>query len=240
MPSNGASAPVIEMAGVVKDYRGLRPLRLGALAVKAGERVCLSGFDAVGAEVLVNLLNGAILPDEGEVRVFGHATGNIADEREWFAFLDRLGIVTRRAVLLEGPTITQNLALPLTLEIDPVPADILARTRALAAEAGIAPAWLERRAGEAPEHVRMRVHLARALALGPEVLLLEHPTAEMARDAVAAFARTVREVAAARHLTVVAATEDAAFADIVAHRSLRVQPATGALVSAKGWRRFFA
>jgi ABC-type transporter Mla maintaining outer membrane lipid asymmetry ATPase subunit MlaF len=240
MPANGAKAPAIELAGVVKDYRGLRPLRLAGLAVGTGERVCLSGFDGVSAEVFVNLLNGAILPDAGEVRVLGRSTGSIADEQEWFAFLDRLGIVTTRAVLLEGPTVSQNLALPLTLEIDPVPPDILARTRPLADEAGIDPAWLDRRAGEAPGHVRMRLHLARALAIGPEVLLLEHPTAEIDRDEVAAFARTVRDVAAARRLTVVAVTEDAIFAGIVGQRWLRVQPATGVLGSTKGWRRLFA
>jgi ABC-type transporter Mla maintaining outer membrane lipid asymmetry ATPase subunit MlaF len=239
MTADGAAAPIVEVAGLVKDYRGLRPLRLAALRVDAGELVCLSGFDAVAAEVLVNLLNGAIVPDLGEVRVFGRPTSSIADETEWFAFLERLGIVTTRAVLLDGLTITQNLALPLTLDIDPVSPEHGARVRALAEEAGIAAGSLERPAGDASAELRVRVHLARALAVDPEVLLLEHPTVGLDRAGATALARTVRDVSASRGLTVVAVSEDAAFT-AAADRALRVQPSTGALVAATGWRRFFA
>ena len=68
-----ADDPVVQCRGVIKDYRGLRPLRLLDLRVAAGERVVLSGIDVIGAEVVTNLINGATLPDEGEVRVFGQA-----------------------------------------------------------------------------------------------------------------------------------------------------------------------
>ncbi len=87
-----------------------------------GERVALAGIDAGGAEVMLNLVTGASLPDEGEVRVFGRRTADVSDGDEWLASLDCFGIVSERAVLLEGATLTQNLALPFTLEIDPVPA----------------------------------------------------------------------------------------------------------------------
>ena len=63
--------PVVDMSGVVKNYSGLRPLRIESLSVAESERVAIAGIDAAGAEVLVNLLTGASLPDAGEVRVFG-------------------------------------------------------------------------------------------------------------------------------------------------------------------------
>jgi predicted ABC-type transport system involved in lysophospholipase L1 biosynthesis ATPase subunit len=85
----------------------------------------------------------------------------------------------------------------------------------------------------------MRIRLARALAPNPALLLLEHPTATIERDAAASFADTVCEVAAARGLTLLAITEDGAFADRVSDRSLRLRGATGDLASTHGWRRWF-
>ena len=96
------SPAIIEMTAVRKNYGGLRPLRIQALAVAAGERVAIAGIDAVGAELVVNLVTGASLPDEGEVRVFGARTQDLADGDEWLSSLDRFGIVTDRAVILEG------------------------------------------------------------------------------------------------------------------------------------------
>jgi putative ABC transport system ATP-binding protein len=231
--------PVIQVTGLIKNYSGLRPLRVQSLTVGAGERVSVSGLDATAAEVFVNLVNGAIVPDQGEVRVFGRATTDIADEAAWLEFLDRFGIVTPRAVLLEGQTVLQNLVLPFTLAIDAVPADVQHRTRELAALTGIGDQWLDRRAGDAPAQVRMRIHLARALALGPDLLLLEHPTAQIEPAHVKAFAATVRDVVVARRLTALAVTQDDAFADVVADRAYRLQPGTGVLATTRGWRRWF-
>ena len=57
-----------------KDYRGLRPLRIQELRVAAAEHVALVGLDQPMAEVFVNLVTGASLPDHGDVRVFGRST----------------------------------------------------------------------------------------------------------------------------------------------------------------------
>jgi ABC-type transporter Mla maintaining outer membrane lipid asymmetry ATPase subunit MlaF len=232
-------AAALDIQGVVKDYRGLRPLRIRSLTVRRGDRVAISGLDATAAEVFVNLVNGAILPDEGEVRVLGLSTAAIADEAAWLASLDRFGIVSPRAVLLDAATLAQNLALPFTLEIDPVPADVAARVGRLAEEVGLEAARLDTRAGEAAPEERLSVHLARAVATDPQMLLLEHPTVPLPRAGAPAFARLVRRVAEARGLTVVAVTEDETFAEIVATAHYRLQGGSGALVNARGWRRWF-
>src|SRR3954467_6821167 len=113
-------AEVLRVSGVRKNYAGLRPLRLNLLTVAAGERVAVSGLDAGAAEVLVNLVTGASLPDEGRIEVCGRATDTIANGDEWLDTLDQFGIVSPRAVLLDGATLLQNLAMPLSLEIEPV------------------------------------------------------------------------------------------------------------------------
>ena len=78
-----------------------------------------------------------------------------------------------------------------------------------------------------------------ALATDPDVLLLEHPTASLARAHVPAFAAVVAHVASARRLTALIITEDSEFADAVATAHYRLQAGTGALVNARGWRRWF-
>ena len=120
-------APLIEITGVVKAYQSLRPLRIRDLRVNRSHRLVLTGFDAAAAEMFAYLVTGAALPDEGHVRVAGRDTREIATDTEWLTSLDRFGMVTHRAVLLEGMSVAANLALPFTLSIDPMAADVRAR-----------------------------------------------------------------------------------------------------------------
>ena len=232
------SAPVLEMQDVVKDYRGLRPLRIAALTVASGERVAIEGLDQAAAETFVNLVNGAYVPDAGAVLVFGVSTADIATDTAWLASLDRFGMVTERAVLLEGAPIDQNLALPFSLDLDPMPDDVRTRVAALAAELELGNETLALRAGEASPAVRARVQLARAIALDPELLLMEHPTASLERSDVKSYAALVRRMAEARTLTLVSVSNDREFSDAVATTSLKLNPGTGALSSNQGWRRW--
>ena len=84
-------------------------------------------------------------------------------------------------------------------------------------------------AHEAPVPVRMRIHLARALALAPRLMLLEHPTAALEAADRPALADDVRRVTEARAMTLIACSQDREFARRVATRHLQLHPGTGAL-----------
>jgi ABC-type transporter Mla maintaining outer membrane lipid asymmetry ATPase subunit MlaF len=236
--SSGSSGLVVELRGVVKNYGGLRPLRVASLDVRAGERVAIDGFDRITAELFVNILNGAVLPDQGDVRVLGQSTRDIDNSEDWLESLDRFGLVTDRAVLLGGSPIAHNLALPFSLEIDPMPDDVRAQVVALGREVEMSEAELEPLTGNVGPAIQMRVHLARALATDPRLLLLEHPTVSLPRDAVTAFAGLVRRVSERRGLAVIALTGDKEFADEMAETALALQPGTGKLAPTRGWRRW--
>lgn len=223
--------PALEMVGVIKSYGALRPLRIQALALAPGERVTIAGLDAIAAELFVNLVTGASLPEAGQIRNFGRSTADITDADEWLGSLDRFGIATDRGVLLEGATLAQNLALPFGLDIDPIPVEVGERVTALAAECGIALEWLEQPAGAAPPAVKARIHLARAVALAPALLLLEHPTASLDAADRQQFGRDAARVCEARSLPAVALSADAEFGAAFAHRPLTLTPATGALAA---------
>ena len=230
--------PVVELAGVSKDYRALRPLRLEQLTVGEGESVAILGLDAAAAEVLVNLVTGAVLPEAGEIRLFGRSTAAIADAGEWLAAIDRLGIVSARAVLLEQLSIVQNLAMPFTLAIEPPPDDVRQRAEGLGAEVGLPSELFAQPVAASGEAGKTRVRLGRALALDPRVLLMEHATAALDRSAAAAFGRDARRIAERRGVAIVAATADEGFATAVAHRVLVHDPASGRLAPRRrGWLR---
>jgi ABC-type transporter Mla maintaining outer membrane lipid asymmetry ATPase subunit MlaF len=230
--------PLLELTGVVKEYQALRPLRLQSLRVSAGSIVSVSGIDAAGAEVLVNLVTAATRPDAGAVRLFGAATDAIEDYEGWLKMLDGLGLLTERAVLLRQCSVAQNVALPLTLEIDPIRAEVLPMVQALATEAGIAPSSLDTLVGEAPPAVVQRVRLARALALGPRLLIAEHPSAPLPREAVVPLARDLAAISASRGLGLLAVSADREFVRALGGTALTLNPATGALTRSGLLARF--
>jgi putative ABC transport system ATP-binding protein len=232
------SSDIVEVVAVSKDYRGLRPLRIEQLKIAAGEQIAILGFDRASAEVFVNLVTGATLPDSGDVRLLGRSTAAITDSADWLSLVDTVGIVSERAVLLEQLTVVQNLAMPFTLEIEP-PADaVRARAERLAGEVRLPPPAWTGAVTQLDAVGKMRVRLGRALALDPAVLLLEHASAGLDRAAVAAFGADVREIAAARGATVLALTADDLFANAVASRVVRLEPATGRLTAiGTGWFR---
>jgi ABC-type transporter Mla maintaining outer membrane lipid asymmetry ATPase subunit MlaF len=227
----GARGPVLELSDVSKEYRGLRPLRIASLTVLPGEHLAILGLDQTTTEVFVNLITGATLPDRGDVRLFGRSTAAIEDSADWLAVVDRFGIVSRRAVLLDGLTVVQNLAMPFTLEIEPPPDDIRRRALVLAQRVGLPEGTLDRPVAELGPSGHVRVRLGRALALDPAVVILEHPTAEVPPEDVLALAALCRNVPAAT----IALTADPAFGEVVGDRCLTLNAATGILGGQSGW-----
>ncbi len=225
---------MLRVSGVVKGYGGLRPFRLRDLAVARGDVVAVMGPDAAQAAVLVDLLTGTTLPDAGEVTAGGDSTRGIAGHEAWLAFLERFGLAGERVVLLPELTVLQNLAIPLTLSVDPIPPAIRPRVEALAAEAGLPPGVLATPVGRASAAERARVRLGRAVALDPAILLLEHPTAGLDREAAAAYGAGLRALAGRRGLTVLAVTGDQAFARAAATRVLEWRAASGELIRSGG------
>ena len=219
----------LEISGVVKDYNGLRPLRIEQLTAQPGEQIALVGLDAPSAEVLVNLVTGTTLPDRGEIRVFGERTSDIQDSGAWMTFVDRLGIVSERAVLLDALSVVQNLAIPFSLDVEPLPPDLRARAQALAQEVGLAPSVIDGQVGALEQASRVRVRLGRALALDPALVLIEHPSLNVGRDQVAPLGRDIRATIAKRGATGLTLTADTELAQAIADHALKLEPATGNL-----------
>jgi ABC-type lipoprotein export system ATPase subunit len=142
-------------------------------------------------------------------------------------------------VLLDQLTVAQNLAVPFSLELDPIPDRIRADVGRLAEEVGLHDADLHCPVSEIGPAARLRVRLARAVALNPRVLLGEHPNASIPADEVPAVAADLSRVITSRQLASITLTADRTFAAAVAEQVLTLQPASGELVIAAGWRHWF-
>jgi ABC-type transporter Mla maintaining outer membrane lipid asymmetry ATPase subunit MlaF len=213
--------------GVEKQYGALRPLRIRDLHVPAGQITMLIGFDRPSAEVFVNLITGATLPEKGEITSLGRQTGSIENSDEWLRFVEQFGIMSERIVLLDAMSIVQNLAISFDLNLEPVRAAVRERVAALAHDVEIDPSLMEIRLADAAPLLRARVNLGRALAFDPAVLVLEHPSANLAREDAAELASTVRNISRRRGLTTIGLLADQEFAKATGGRLLFWQPATG-------------
>lgn len=229
---------LVELIGVTKDYRALRPLRIERLELRAGESIGLLGVDAAMAEVLVSLITGTQLPDEGEVNVFGRTTRSITSVDEWVAELDRFGLISDRSVLVDQLTAQQNLALPLSLDIDGMPAALRDQVQRLASEVGLAAEMMMRPTSALAPADQLRLRLGRALAMRPRVLLAEHPNAPLSAEESPRFAKDFSRISRDRGLASLVMTADATFARAIADTVLELHPATGAVKNKSAWRRW--
>ena len=230
---------LLEISGLKKEYQALRPLRIAQLSVQAGEVVSIGGIDAPGAETLVHLITGATLPDEGRVTLFGQNTRDITDTGAWLKSLDGIGMVTSRGVLIEAFSVMQNIAMSYTLDVDPIDPRVVPQAGSLARDVGIDPAAFDLPAGKTGPGVKMRIHLARALALEPKLLIAEHPSVALPRDGVGAFGADLAKVARSRGLALLAITADEVLAKSIGGQRFELVPASGELRAPGLFKKLF-
>jgi predicted ABC-type transport system involved in lysophospholipase L1 biosynthesis ATPase subunit len=121
----------------------------------------------------------------------------------------------------------QNIAMPFSLDVDPINPAVLPKAIAVAREAGLDAAVWDRPVGGASAEVQMRAHVARALAQDPKLLIAEHPTATLPREAAGPFGADLGRIARARGTALVALTADERFAAALGGHRLVLDGATG-------------
>ena len=183
-------------------------LRDLSLSIPAGSTALL-GPSGSGKSTLLRLLNRLADPDAGVVRFHG------TDVRELdpLELRRRVGLVPQLPAPVPG-SVADNVRFGPRLEgreVDPEPPVRLA---------GLDPTFLDRDASRLSVGEQQRVMLARALALEPEVLLLDEPTASLDEDAKAGVEQALRGLGG---VSLVLVTHDAAQAERLAERTLRLR-----------------
>jgi putative ABC transport system ATP-binding protein len=171
---NEAAAPVVELAGVRKEYSDSVALDGVSLTIRAGEAVAVMGPSGSGKSTLLNMIAGLDRPTAGSVTVHGDDLGAMNETGLALFRRRRIGMIFQFFNLLDDLPALDNVALAAQLTGTPAGQ---ARKRALELfdELGIAgrrniyPAQLS--GGE-----RQRVAVARALMNRPALLLADEPT----------------------------------------------------------------
>jgi phospholipid/cholesterol/gamma-HCH transport system ATP-binding protein len=173
-PADGRA--LVELVDVRKRFEGNEVLKGVSLTVPRRETMVIMGGSGSGKTVTLRLIAGLIRPTSGIVRVFGRRIEGLSEE-ELLPIRRRMGYVFQGAALFDSLSVYENVAYPLREHTSLGEADIRERVVSFLALVGLGPDVLHLLPSELSGGMRKRVGIARALALEPEMLLFDEPTA---------------------------------------------------------------
>jgi phospholipid/cholesterol/gamma-HCH transport system ATP-binding protein len=176
------------------------------LQVARGETVAVLGRSGGGKSVLLKLLIGLQKPDSGSIRIAGQEITKL-DEQQLNDVRKKIGFLFQQAALYDSLTVEQNVAFPLSRHMEKSAEEQKDLARQLLADVG-----MERDLDKLPSQIsggmQKRVGLARALALEPEILLFDEPTAGLDPITATEIGRLIVELKQKRRLSAIVVTHD--------------------------------
>jgi phospholipid/cholesterol/gamma-HCH transport system ATP-binding protein len=206
-PPGEDAEPIIQVRDLVSRF-GDNVVHDGlSLTVRKGEVLGVVGGSGAGKSVLLNTVIGLRQPDGGQVEVLGidvyRATNRERDELE-----RRWGVLFQSGALFSALSVRDNVAAPLR-EHTTLPRAVIEELADLKiALSGLPPTAGALRPAELSGGMRKRAGLARAIALDPELLFLDEPTAGLDPIGAEAFDDLIRNLSQSLGLTVFMITHD--------------------------------
>ena len=175
-PEQEGRAPVVVVENLRKTF-GIHNVLNGInLSVNRGETLAVLGRSGTGKSVLLRLIIGLETPDSGSIRIHGQNIAGLALDRMG-EIRKKMGFLFQHAALYDSLTVAENVAFPLVHHRkDMSGSERGERVKQLLAEVGMEGS-LAKMPSDISGGMQKRVGLARALALEPEILLLDEPTA---------------------------------------------------------------
>lgn len=199
--------PVIEVRGVRTAF-GDHVVHDGVdLTVEEGEIMGLVGGSGSGKSVLMHEMLDLMRPTAGEIRVFGKDIRKLSG-RERAEIERRRGVLFQAGALFSQLTVLENVKVPLRKETS-LPESVMDDLALMKISmVGLGPEAAAKYPSELSGGMRKRAGLARALALDPEILFLDEPTAGLDPISAAAIDRLLQTLRDALGLTVFLVTHD--------------------------------
>jgi phospholipid/cholesterol/gamma-HCH transport system ATP-binding protein len=168
--------PLIELTDVHKGFERVQVLRGIGFALNRGERLVVMGGSGSGKTVMLRCIAGLLRPDSGRIRAFGIFIEGLSEDA-LLPIRRRMGYVFQGAALFDSLNVHENVAYPLREHTALGNAEITDRVLHFLSLVGLNGEVLGKLPGELSGGMRKRVGIARALAVEPEVLLFDEPTA---------------------------------------------------------------
>ncbi len=172
--ADGGTEPLIRVEGLHKSFGDLEVLRGADLSVSKGESMVVIGGSGTGKSVLIKHIIGLLRPDEGKVTVDGRVVARL--RRSDLGELRRgMGMLFQYGALFDSMTVGDNVAFALRQHTRMKAAEIADRVEEVLAMVGLSGVQ-DKWPAELSGGMKKRAGLARALALGPQIVLYDEPT----------------------------------------------------------------
>ena len=197
---------MLQMEGVSKSFDSKAILRNVNLDVKRGEFFVVIGPSGEGKSVLLKILSGIISPDEGLVKISGQDLHSISTLQK-YNLMRRMGMLFQKNALFDSLTCFENVAFPMRettskseVEIKKQ-ADFFLEAVGLSSSRNLFP-------DEISGGMQKRLGIARALALQPEIIFYDDPTAGLDPITSRSIIQLILNLKKQNSATVVAITND--------------------------------
>ncbi len=167
---------VINIRGLYKSFGKDNNILKGVdLLVNKGENLVVLGKSGSGKSVLIKCLVGLVIPDEGEIKVFGTDIGNL-DYAALNAIRVKIGFLFQNSALYDSMTVRENLSFPLKRHSKKITlAEETDKITSVLESVGLLEA-IDKMPSALSGGMRKRIGLARTLILNPEIILYDEPT----------------------------------------------------------------
>ena len=213
---NNQHNPAIRITGLHKAFGEQVVLDDVSLTVERGKTLLVLGRSGTGKSVLLKLLIGLQKPDNGEIEINGKqittlSLNDLNEQRK------KIGFLFQNAALYDSLTVEENVAFPIRRHLKMSNDERQARVRELLARVGMEDA-LKKMPANISGGMKKRVGLARALALDPEIMLLDEPNAGLDPITAAEIDELIRDLQQERGITSIVVTHDMRSVQTVADR----------------------
>jgi phospholipid/cholesterol/gamma-HCH transport system ATP-binding protein len=186
------------------------------LCVRRGELTVVAGPSGCGKSTLLKAAVGLLAPVSGSVRLFGVDLAGISEDR-LSGLRSRVGLLFQGGALINSMTVAENVALPLN-QFSRLPENVIdTLVRMKLGQVGLEKAYAKT-PPELSGGMRKRAALARSLALDPELLICDEPSAGLDPVTAAGLDQLLLDLRSALNMTLLVVTHELGSIDAIADR----------------------